>query len=119
MTTWTRLLLLSAGSGVVFLACKSPTPPPPGASGAEIFELQLCANCHKEDGSGGWLGPPLRDLGRHWDREDLARFLAAPSDWNEDDRLAGLRQSFSSEMSSYDNLSEEERLRLADHLLGW
>jgi mono/diheme cytochrome c family protein len=99
--------------------CALRRDPPAGASGATIYELQNCANCHGEDGEGTTRGPALADVAAHWSREELADFLAAPSSWTERDaQLAALRASYSGAMSPYDNLTPDERLRLADHLLG-
>ena len=49
------LLSLHVGS-----ACTLRRDPPPGAGGADIYELQNCANCHGELGGGNSLGPPHR-----------------------------------------------------------
>jgi mono/diheme cytochrome c family protein len=110
------LALLAAGAA---LGCALRRDPPPGASGALIYELQNCANCHGADGAGTPRGPELADLAAHWSRAELARFLAEPGERLErDGRLQALRAAYRGSMSSYDNLSEEQRLLLADHLLG-
>ena len=110
-------LALAAG-GVPLGGCLLPTQPPPGASGAEIYALQLCANCHGPAGEGQTQGPPLRDLGALWTREELADFLADTEAWEQrDPRLGRLAEEYSGDMKPYDNLSLEERLRLADYLL--
>ena len=99
-------------------ACASPVQPPPGASGSEIYALQLCANCHGDDGGGKSLGPPLRDLASHWDESTLADFLGDPRGWEERDaRLRRLADDHSGTMDPYDNLSVDERRRLARFLL--
>ena len=114
-----RSLALASLLAIAATACALRRDPPPGASGATIYELQNCANCHGDSGEGTTRGPILADLAAHWSREDLAEFLAAPSYWAERDaRLAHLRASYSGAMSPYDNLTPDERLRLADHLLG-
>ncbi|MEM7310089.1 MAG: cytochrome c [Planctomycetota bacterium] len=105
-------------AGALLGACRFPAQPPPGASGAEIYALQLCANCHGEQGEGKTQGPPLRGLSAHWSRDDLADFLAETDAWEErDERLARLAREYSGDMKPYDNLSPAERLRLADYLL--
>ncbi len=105
--------------GLVTDACSLRTDPPPGAKGAEIYVLQNCHNCHGERREGNSRGPALQDLGRHWTRDTLARFLADPAPFLErDERLQALRRPYSDDMSRYDNLTEEERERLAEHLLG-
>lgn len=115
----TRSTLLVASLALLALACRSPTPPPPGASGRLIYELQLCANCHGEAGEGRWLGPPLRALVLHWDAGDLAEFFADPAAWSAgDERLSALAERYPRPMAPYAQLSREERLRLADHVLG-
>ena len=114
-----KTLFLSAVALVAVLACATPQQPPPGASGAEIYALQLCSNCHGDAGQGNRLGPPLRDLATRWTREELADFFADPDRWEaEDARLGGLADEYSGDMKTYENLSLDERLRLADHVLG-
>lgn len=104
---------------LVVAACSFRTPPPPGASGEEIYRLQNCANCHGEAGEGKSLGPPLRGLSAHWDRERLARFFADPKPFvAEDARVAELLRKYPAPMSRYDNLDREQRLVLADWVLG-
>jgi cytochrome c553 len=103
--------------GLLAAACQSPTPPPPGASGATIYALQLCANCHGEAGQGTWRGPPLSGLSAHWTRDELAEFFAAPERWAGSGRLAELAQRFPRPMDSYAALAPDERRRLADWVL--
>ncbi len=100
-------------------ACAFRRTPPPGASGALIYDYQNCANCHGDAGEGQSLGPPLRDLGRHWTRDALGAFLADPDGHAErDPRLAELEERYAGNMQPYDNLTLEQRLVLADWLLG-
>ena len=99
-------------------ACSLREDPPPGASGADIYALQNCANCHGQLGRGSSLGPPLASLGRHWTSELLVEYLADPRLFVErDERLAALSAEYSGQMSRYDNLSVEQRRVLAEWLL--
>lgn len=99
-------------------ACSTRRPPPPGASGDVIYQLQNCANCHGEDRRGTRLGPSLVPLASSWTRESLASYLADPRAMvAADERLAALDREFSADMGRYDNLSQDERLVLAGWLL--
>ena len=104
---------------VLWTACSSRVDPPPGASGADIYALQNCANCHGERGQGTeHLGPPLRDLAASWTVADLGRYLARPEEFLErDPRLRALDAEYTSEMNRYDNLTDDERRVLAEWLL--
>lgn len=105
-------------AGLALVACLTPTQPPPGADGRTIYTLQLCANCHGNQGEGQSQGPPLRGLRELWSREDLVEFLADPAPWQaRDPRLARLAREHSGEMAGYSNLSAQERGRLADYLM--
>jgi len=111
-----RLILLALFFAT---ACSMRRPPPPGASGDVIYALQNCANCHGEQREGTRLGPALQSLSTDWTRARLAEYLADPRALVEsDERLAALDREFSSDMGRYDNLSLDERLVLADWLLG-
>jgi cytochrome c553 len=100
-------------------ACLFRRQPPPGASGAEIYRLQNCANCHGEAREGTRLGPPLADLRAHWSAARLAEYFLDPRPVIEQDaRLVELDRSFgSSDMGRYDNLDLEQRTHLAEWLL--
>lgn len=101
------------------LACSFRRQPPPGASGAEIYRLQNCANCHGEEREGTRRGPPLAGLRSNWSAERLAEYLADPPAMVANDaRLALFDEQFgSSDMGRYDNLDMEQRTRLAAWLL--
>ena len=120
-TTMQRLFhgLLAIGAApLLAVGCSLRQPPPEGASGPLIYELQNCANCHGEDRAGTARGPALAGLDRNWDRASLAEYLADPRAFAErDPRLDALRESHPGEMSRYDNLTLEQRLVLADWLL--
>lgn len=99
-------------------ACTLRTPPPPGATGDVIYDLQNCANCHGADRTGKSQGPPLLDLGRHWQVEELARYLADPQSFvAADPRLRAHGETHSQTMPAYDNLTLEQRRVLAAWLL--
>lgn len=101
-------------------ACTTREQPPEEAGGEEIYRLQVCRNCHGEAGAGkpGW-GPPLFEVGEHWTRLELAKYLADPDAFKGTvPRLIELDQEYSTNMNPYANLSLEQRLELADYLLG-
>ena len=100
-------------------ACLFRRQPPPGASGAEIYRLQNCANCHGKAREGTRLGPPLEGLAQHWTRARLAEYLVDPRPLVASDaRLSALDQHYgSSDMGRYDNLDLALRTALADWLL--
>jgi mono/diheme cytochrome c family protein len=101
------------------LACSLRTQPPPGASGAEIYRLQNCANCHGEEREGTRRGPPLAGLRSYWDAERLAEYLVdPPAVVARDKRLAAYDEQYgSSDMGRYDNLDLAQRSTLAAWLL--
>ena len=101
------------------LACSLRQQPPPGASGAEIYRLQNCANCHGEEREGTRRGPPLAGLDEHWTAERLAEYLSDPGATIAGDaRLRAMDEDFgSSNMGRYDNLDPEQRRTLAAWLL--
>lgn len=107
-------LLLALAPG-----CSLRRQPPPGASGAEIYRLQNCANCHGEGREGTRRGPPLAGLRSNWTRARLAEYMLDPRPMvARDARLARLDQQYgSSDMGRYDNLDLVQRSTLADWLL--
>lgn len=91
-----------------------------GPSGEGLFTTQACHTCHGRAGEGTSLGPTLSDLSRHWTREDLVTYLADPEAFvARDARLKTLAGRYMSHMASFGHLSEEERGRLADFVLGF
>lgn len=112
-------LLAATVAALLAWACRLPQSPPPGATGMRIYELQLCANCHGDDGGGTWRGPALRELGRIWTRDQLVDFLGDVEGWEaRDERIRRLSREHRGDMRDYDHLSVDERGRLADWLLG-
>ncbi len=86
--------------------------------GEQLFAVHGCVTCHGSAGEGRSLGPPLTDLKARWEREALAAFLLdPPSAIAADPRLRELSQGFPTRMLSYRNMTEAERLRIADFLL--
>ena len=83
-----------------------------------IYELQNCANCHGGNGEGNALGPPLARLTSNWSAEEMVAFLTDPEPvLAADERLRTLAGAYSTQMTRYDNLTEEQRLVLARWLL--
>jgi len=92
--------------------------PKPGASGHEIFSVSDCASCHGEHLAGTSMGPSLTSLREHWTDENLADYLSHPAAWiARDSRLKKLDDDFWFSMPDFDNLSDLERMRLANWLL--
>lgn len=93
-------------------ATKDPT------DGAVIYQQALCASCHGSAGKGGWMGPPLKELGEHWSRETLADFIRDPAKFVDDDqRLSELSRQFPTQMAPQKTLTKAQRLAVADWLL--
>jgi cytochrome c553 len=105
---------------VLFLAIASAAcgGPDEHARARSLYRAQGCATCHGERGEGLPSAPPLRGLAEHWDRERLAAYLRNPRDFvAQDERLAALRARYTIEMPA-SALTQEERLVLADFVLG-
>ena len=103
---------------VLLAACRAEVPP--GAGGAEIYELQNCANCHgvNLDGNQGRDAPPLAGLDRHWSAEELALFLQDPARYpSKTARMRVIESRYSRSMPPYPNLTDDERLTLARWLI--
>lgn len=109
---------LCLATALVLGACGRAEPRGP-LTGEQVFQRELCGSCHGSAGKGTWLGPPLRELTQHWEREALAEFIRDPgARLAQDERLAKLSQEFQSPMVGRAALSKAERLLLADWLLG-
>ena len=87
--------------------------------GKKLFIAELCASCHGFERQGSWMGPPLRNLDENWERHNLAEFIRTPSKFTgRDERIKKLSKQFRTQMAPNKRLSEDERLILADWLLG-
>lgn len=114
-----RIAVLTLVSLWLAAACSLRRQPPPGASGAEIYRLQNCANCHGDAREGTRRGPPLAALGAHWTEASLAEYFVDPQAVvARDARLAELEAGLGgSKMGRYDNLDAGQRRTLAAWLL--
>jgi len=102
---------------LLLASCRRAAPAGP-ATGQELFRRELCGSCHGSAGKGTWMGPPLRGLGAHWTREELADFLRDPATrLRSDPRLQELSRRFPNAMKGNQVLGRRERTRLADWLL--
>ena len=102
---------------LVAAACSSGEPPGP-PDGAALYRRKGCITCHKDDGRGGPLAPPLRRAAEYWTRETLADYLADPARFVESDaRLTSLKTQYNQQMPPA-GLGREQLLLLADHVLG-
>jgi hypothetical protein len=64
------------------------------------------------------MGPPLRGLSEHWEREALQEFIRDPAvHAARDQRLGELSRRFPNPMVGNRVLGKQERLKLADWLL--
>ena len=85
------------------------------ADGARLYRAH-CSACHGGDGSGSamGLGPTLRGLAEHWEKNSLHAYLSDPAGSSRSiDRLG------SRPMPAWpDSLTVEERAALVDHTLG-
>ena len=92
-----------------------PSGPPTGES---LFATQSCVTCHRKDGGGNNFGPSLRGTSEYWTREKMAAYFADPqSVVAKDTRLMALSRNYNMQMPPV-RLSEEQRLMLADYVLG-
>lgn len=51
---------------------------PSDVEGAQVFVAGLCSSCHKVNGTGGEVGPPLNGVARRRSREWIAAHFASP-----------------------------------------
>ena len=112
-------LFLSLTLGLGLLACGSGDGGSRSASGPgqKLFETLACPTCHKADGRGSSLGPPLRELSMHWTREQLAEYFPDPEAvLRTNERLNAVARVFTMKMPGV-TLPVEQRLVLADYVL--
>ncbi len=101
--------------GLAAGGASKPAGPP---SAEALFRRELCGSCHGSAGKGSWMGPPLRGLSEHWDRDSLQEFLRDPAGrLATDERLSKLSREFPNPMAANRVLGKAERLQLADWLL--
>lgn len=60
-------------------AGKFSAAPPETVSGAQVFVVNACGGCHKVNGVGGGMGPPLNGLSARRDKAWVAQHLADPA----------------------------------------
>lgn len=90
---------------------------PKSASGERLYFEKGCTACHGARGEGTFMGPALRQLGAHWKREELGRFLLDPGALaRTDPRLSELLKRYRTPMAPI-AASEAERLAIADWVL--
>jgi mono/diheme cytochrome c family protein len=106
------------GLALAIAACGGSDKPSGPPTGESLFATQSCVTCHRKDGGGNNFGPSLRGTAEHWTREKMAAYLADPqSVVAKDTRLMALSRNYNMQMPSV-RLSEEQRLMLADYVLG-
>lgn len=115
---WTSALLCA--SMLVAAACSKGGPgDSKSAPGEKLYFEKGCTACHGARGEGTFMGPQLRQLGAHWKRDDLARFLLDPSPAaRADARLSELMKRYRMPMAPI-AASEAERLAIADWVLAF
>lgn len=85
--------------------------------GAQLFVSYTCSQCHRHEGQGGPLGPPLRGLSERWAREDLARYLRDPKSFvDKDGRLQALARNYNMQMPGI-RIDDERLAKLLDYVL--
>lgn len=86
--------------------------------GAALFREKNCVVCHGAGGEGRATGPELRNVGKHFTREQLVEYLKNPTAYAEKDaRLAARMHDFPGMMPKYDYLEPTQLEQLADYVL--
>lgn len=86
--------------------------------GAAIYAKANCAMCHGVDRTGKPVGPALLTLKQNWTLGKLEEYLTDPQGFSDSDsRLSEQRQQYTMKMPA-PNISQEERHKLAQWLLG-
>lgn len=110
--------LCALGLLAAALACGGSESGGAQPAGERLYSEKGCANCHGRAGEGTFMGPPLRNLAAHWQREELAKFFLDPSGYAKGQpRLAEMMKAYRMPMTPI-VASEADRLLLADHVLG-
>jgi mono/diheme cytochrome c family protein len=120
-----RRAWLVAGVACAALACSAALgasgcngDSPRIRTGAELFHLQGCKQCHGPQGRGGSLGPDLVANKAAWTPERLVEYLRDPPAFvAKDPRLREQAKRYSLPMPKFDMLREEELEGLAQHVL--
>lgn len=110
--------LSALGLFVAALACDGSDSAGARPAGERLYAEKGCVSCHGRAGEGSFLGPALRNLSTHWQREELAKFFLDPSGYAKGQpRLAELMKAYRMPMTPI-VASEADRLVLADYVLG-
>ncbi len=96
---------------LLFLLAACSGSSQPVVDGPKLFVSQGCATCHKMQGDGGPLGPPLRKIASRWTAEQLSQYLIDPRPLVEKDpRLQSLSRTYRMPMPAVK--LEPERLKM-------
>jgi mono/diheme cytochrome c family protein len=104
--------------GLVLGACSDATPSAAPPDGAALFR-ENCVQCHAPDAGGTGSGPTLHGKQQFWTRAKLAAYFLDPqSVIRGDARLEAQAGRYLLSMVKFVGLSPEQRLALADYVLG-
>lgn len=88
-------------------------------SGAELFGVFGCVDCHGTDLKGTVNGPALRNLNEHWGRQKLISYLRNPGSFMGADRFKEYRKKYPGKiMPGFGNKDVKDLGKIADYLLG-
>jgi mono/diheme cytochrome c family protein len=114
----TTALVSALGLSVAAFACGGSESAVAQPAGERLYAEKGCTSCHGRAGEGTFMGPPLRNLSAHWQRDELAKFFLDPSGYAKGQpRLAEMMKAYRMPMTPI-VASEADRLVLADHVLG-
>jgi mono/diheme cytochrome c family protein len=109
---------LLAVSSLVASCGGGANPAADALPGAALFQEKNCVVCHGAGGEGRATGPELRNVGKHFTREQLVEYLKNPTVYAEKDpRLAARMHDFPGMMPKYDYLEPTQLEQLADYVL--
>jgi len=115
-------VFLGVGLAATMIGCAGGGPvEPPGepGSGPWLYVVKACGNCHGQEGQGSKTGPALKELGAHWDEEQLVAYLGDPKSVQaESPRLQVLSGAYPLNMPPAPDADERQLRTLAQHLLG-